>query len=174
MTRRQPGGTFCGVDLEPGWKVYAGGVLTIGKVAHAAGLEAKTLRYYDRVGLLPAAARAPSGYRLYDHGAVARLRFIRRAKALGMSLADIRRILAVRDEGVAPCTHILELVTGNLTTVESQIAQLEDLRRDLRLLLRTLRRRIPAAAPAAEECPCFEIIAAFKKSKRRGDGVGGD
>ena len=149
-------------------------MLTIGRLAGAVGLEAKTLRYYDRVGLLPPATRTSAGYRLYDDAAAGRLHFIRRAKALGMSLADIRRILAVRDEGVAPCTHILELVTGNLTTVESQIVQLEDLRRDLRLLLRTLRRRIPAAAPAAEECPCFEIIAAFKKSKRRGDGVGGD
>ena len=140
-------------------------MLTIGRLAEAVGLEAKTLRYYDRVGLLPPATRTPAGYRLYDDGAVGRLRFIRRAKALGISLADVRRILAVRDEGVAPCSHILELVSRNLSEVESQIAQLEDLRADLRRLQRQLRRRIPVGVQAAADCPCFEIITAFRKGK---------
>ncbi len=80
-------------------------MLTIGRLADAAGLEAKTLRYYDRVGLLPPMTRTPAGYRLYGEDAVQRLEFIRRAKALGIALADIQRILAVRDEGAAPCAH---------------------------------------------------------------------
>lgn len=56
-------------------------MLTIGRLADAVGLEAKTLRFYDRVGLLPPAARTPAGYRLYDDSAAPRLQFIRRAKA---------------------------------------------------------------------------------------------
>ena len=140
-------------------------MLTIGRLADAVGLEAKTLRYYDRVGLLPPAARTPAGYRLYDENAAHRLQFIRRAKALGISLADIKRILAVRDEGAAPCAHVLELVTRNLTAVESQISRLEDLRADLRTLLRQLRRRIPVGVQAAADCPCFEIITAFRKGR---------
>lgn len=84
---------------------------------------------------------------------------------MGISLADIKRILAVRDEGAAPCAHVLELVTRNLAKVESQIAQLQDVRADLRILLRQLRRRIPPRVQAAEDCPCFEIIASFRKGK---------
>ena len=140
-------------------------MLTIGRLAERVGLQAKTLRYYDRVGLLPPATRTAAGYRLYDDSAARRLQFIRRAKALGISLADIKRILAVRDEGAAPCAHVLELVTRNLGGVESQIAQLQDLRSDLRTLLRQLRRRIPTGVQAAEDCPCFEIIVAFHKGK---------
>src|SRR3970040_926658 len=86
-------------------------MLTIGRLAERVGLQAKTLRYYDRVGLLPPATRTAAGYRLYDDSAARRLQFIRRAKALGISLAGIKRILAVRDEGGAPCAHVLGVVT---------------------------------------------------------------
>ncbi len=146
-------------------------MLTIGRLADAVGLEAKTLRYYDRVGLLPPVTRTPAGYRLYGEDAVRRLEFIRRAKALGMGLADIRRILAVRDEGAAPCAHVLELVTRNLAAVESQIARLQDLRRDLRALRGRLQKRIPHQPVAAEDCPCFDIIAAFRKRRGGPDHV---
>ena len=138
-------------------------MLTIGRLAKLTGIEAKTLRYYDRVGLVPPAGRTAAKYRLYSEDAVARLRFIRRAKGLGISLADIRRILAVRDEGMAPCEHVLALVAGNLKAVEAQIVQLKDLRDDLRRLNLELKRRVPATPQKAEDCPCFEIIQAFRK-----------
>jgi DNA-binding transcriptional MerR regulator len=149
-------------------------MLTIGRLGVRAEVEPKTLRYYDRVGLVSPATRTPAGYRLYEESAVARLRFIRRAKALGMSLADIRRILAVRDEGAAPCAHVMELVTRNIGAVEAQITQLEDLRTDLRDLRTRLKRGIPARPQAAADCPCFEIIASFQKGKGRRDGSHGD
>jgi len=77
-------------------------VLTIGRLGTRAGIQPKTLRYYDRVGLVRPANRTPAGYRVYDEEVLERLHFIRRAKALGMSLADIRRILSVRDDGFSP------------------------------------------------------------------------
>lgn len=83
-------------------------MLTISRLGKLAGIEAKTLRYYDRVGLVRPSARTAAGYRLYEEHAADRLQFIRRAKALGMSLVDIGRILAVRDEGAAPCQHVLD------------------------------------------------------------------
>ena len=141
-------------------------MLRIGPLARATGLETKTLRYYDRVGLLRPAARSPAGYRLYDDGAVDSLQFIRRAKALGMSLADIRRILAVRDEGAAPCRHILELVSHNLAGLAVQIGHLKVLRRDLLRLRRRLRERIPPDARLADDCPCFSIIQDFEQSTK--------
>lgn len=136
-------------------------MFTIGRLGKLVGLEAKTLRYYDRVGLVPPAGRTAAQYRMYREDAVARLGFIRRAKALGMSLADIRRILAVRDEGLAPCEHVLALVAGTLHTIEAQIAQLEGLRGDLRRLHAELKRRVPTAPQTAEDCTCFEVIRAF-------------
>lgn len=137
-------------------------MLTIGRLGAAADIEPKTLRYYDRVGLVRPAKRTPSGYRVYGGDAVERLRFIRRAKALRISLTDIRRILAVRDEGAAPCRHVLELVGQNLATVEDQIAQLVRLRTDLRRLQRLLKDKVPADAETAEDCPCFSLIRDFE------------
>jgi DNA-binding transcriptional MerR regulator len=140
-------------------------MLTIGHVGKRAGIEPKTLRYYDRVGLLRPSRRTPAGYRIYDETVIARLDFIRRSKALGMSLADIRRILAFRDEGAAPCTHVQHLVDRNLAEVELQLARLARLRKDLRRLRTELRRRLGNKAESAEDCPCFEIITSFSKGK---------
>ncbi len=140
-------------------------MLTIGRLARLTGMETKTLRYYDRVGLVRPGARTAARYRLYDEGAADRLQFIRRAKALGMSLADISRILAVRDQGVAPCQHVLDLVTRNTARLETQIQHLKSLRRDLIRLRRELRRRIQPEAKV-DDCQCFAIIRAFEKPKR--------
>jgi len=137
-------------------------MLTIGRLGTLADIEPKTLRYYDRVGLVRPTKRTPSGYRVYGEDAVERLRFIRRAKALRMSLTDIRRILAVRDEGAAPCQHVLALVGQNLATVETQIAQLARLRTDLRRLQRLLKDKVPAGAETADDCPCFALIQDFE------------
>lgn len=72
---------------------------TIGKAAERAGLSVDTLRYYEREGLLPSPRRTASRYRLYDETAIARLRFINRAKALGFTLAEIRELLQLNDGG---------------------------------------------------------------------------
>lgn len=138
-------------------------MLTIGRLGSLTGLEPKTLRYYDRVGLVRPTGRTPAGYRVYNEDTVNRLHFIRRAKALGMALADIRRILAVRDEGAAPCQHVIALVTDNLTKVEGQIAHLERLRSDLRRFRRLLKEEVSAEIQSAEECPCFALIQDFQK-----------
>jgi DNA-binding transcriptional MerR regulator len=136
---------------------------TIGRFAGKHGLEAKTLRYYDRVGLLRPVKRTGGGYRLYDRSANNRLQFILHAKALGISLSDIGRILAVRDEGAAPCRHVLDLLRENIVRVQTQIQALEVLRADLNRLQRELGRKIPPDARAAADCPCLDIIAAFKE-----------
>ncbi len=138
-------------------------MLTIGRLGTLSDIEPKTLRYYDRVGLVRPTTRTPAGYRVYGEDAVERLRFIRRGKALGMSLADIRRILAVRDEGAPPCQHVLTVVGQNLAKVQAQIAQLERLRTDLRRFQRLLKNEVPAEPQSADDCPCFSIIQVFQK-----------
>jgi len=140
-------------------------MLTIGRLGTLAGVEPKTLRYYDRVGLARPTSRTPAGYRLYAAETVDRLRFIARAKTLGMTLADIRRILAVRDEGAAPCQHVLELVAHNLTKVVGQVAQLDRLQEDLRRLQRLLKEQVNVSARSAEDCVCVSLIQALQEPR---------
>lgn len=116
--------------------------MRIGALAQEAGLSTKTIRYYETIGVLPAPARSPSGYRDYTPEAVERLRFVRSAQTVGLTLGEIRGILAYRDRGEAPCSHVVDLIRRRATEIDQQIAQLESMRTELRRLVgraRTLR-----------------------------------
>ncbi|HEY1158836.1 MAG TPA: heavy metal-responsive transcriptional regulator [Arthrobacter sp.] len=102
--------------------------MRIGETAAAAGLTAKTLRFYEDRGLLPAADRAPNGYRDYSEETVSRLEFIRRGRTAGLTLAQISDILSVRDLGQAPCVHVTDLLANQLRDLDAQIAELTALR----------------------------------------------
>lgn len=102
--------------------------MRIGETAAAAGMTAKTLRFYEDRGLLPAADRAPNGYRDYAQETVTRLEFIRRGRAAGLTLAQIGSILSVRDIGQAPCVHVRDLLAKQLRELDTQIAELTALR----------------------------------------------
>lgn len=102
--------------------------MRIGELAQAAGTTAKTLRFYEDQGLLLPAARTGSGYRDYGPKTLARLDFIHRGQAAGLTLAQIRQILQIRDSGTAPCEHVRELLRVRLTEVDEQIAELGRLR----------------------------------------------
>jgi DNA-binding transcriptional MerR regulator len=100
----------------------------IGEVAAATGTTTKTLRFYEQAGLLPAADRSTSGYRRYAPDILERLHFIRRSQAAGLTLAQIRTILEIRDAGHAPCAHVEELLADRLEEIDRQIADLRELR----------------------------------------------
>ncbi|WP_275779934.1 heavy metal-responsive transcriptional regulator [Paenarthrobacter sp. Y-19] len=102
--------------------------MRIGETAAAAGLTAKTLRFYEDRGLLSAADRAPNGYRDYPHETISRLEFIRRGRTAGLTLAQIGDILSVRDIGQAPCVHVRDLLANQLRDLDAQIAELTALR----------------------------------------------
>jgi DNA-binding transcriptional MerR regulator len=102
--------------------------MRIGELADAADTTTKTLRYYEDQGLLPAAERTPGGYRDYTTDALARIDFIHRGQAAGLTLAQIREILDIRDHGQAPCNHVRDLLDTRLTDIDRQIQQLQDLR----------------------------------------------
>ncbi len=111
--------------------------LTTGALAARAGFTTKAIRYYERIGLLPAPPRRPSGYRAYGEGDLARLDFIAKAKRLGLSLEEIRDVLALRDAGVEPCVHVVRVIDQHVEEVERAItelgafgAQLRRIRRD--------------------------------------------
>jgi|SRR5215469_6628002 len=105
--------------------------LTISALAGTLGVSADTLRYYERLGLLPRAERTATGYRLYGEDAVERLSFICAAKRMGLRLADIRELLDVRDRGRCPCGHTQDLVERRLAEVEAEIQQLSAVRGQL-------------------------------------------
>jgi DNA-binding transcriptional MerR regulator len=103
-------------------------MMRIGETAAAAGMTAKTLRFYEDRGLLPAADRAPNGYRDYAQETVSRLEFIRRGRTAGLTLAQIGDILSVRDIGQAPCVHVRDLLAQQLHDLDARIAELTALR----------------------------------------------
>lgn len=120
-------------------------MMRIGEAAAAAGLTAKTLRFYENRGLLPAAERAPNGYRDYAQETVSRLEFIRRGRSAGLSLAQIGDVLSVRDLGQAPCVHVRDLLAKQLTDLDAQIAELTA----LRATVAEFREAVAAGDPAA-------------------------
>ena len=100
----------------------------ISEVAAASGTTPKTLRYYEETGLLPRPDRTPAGYRDYPREVLARLDFIRRSRAAGLTLAQTREILEVRDGGHPPCSHVEELLAARLADLDDQIAALAAMR----------------------------------------------
>jgi len=132
--------------------------MQISELAAQSGVSAKTIRYYETVGLLPAPNRADNNYRRYDEAVVERLRFIASARSLGFALADIRELLAARDAGEAPCERVLEALDAQLATLDRRIADLLALREDLRQL-RTEGERRPRDLGASGACVCYLVTA---------------
>ncbi len=118
--------------------------LRVAELASAVGVSPDTVRYYERAALLPPPARTAAGYRSYDVGAVDRLRFIQGAQRLGLRLADIRALLAVRDTGTCPCEPAEDLLRRRMAEVDAEIARLVALRAEMAAM---------ADALPAAQCP---------------------
>ena len=105
--------------------------LRISQLASEFGLNPKTIRYYEEIGLLSARKRSEAGYRLYGGADRERLAFIQKAKAIGLSLTEIRELLTLRSKGKQPCEHVVELLAQKLMAVDSQLRALEAFRAEL-------------------------------------------
>ncbi len=105
--------------------------LSIGALARATGTGVETIRYYERIGLLPAPARTAGNYRSYDAGQLGRLSFIRRARDLGFPLDRVRALLGLADERDRPCEAVDAIAREHLAEVERKIADLAALRDEL-------------------------------------------
>lgn len=103
--------------------------MRIGELAAAAGTTTKTLRFYEEQGLLPQAPRTPAGYRDYGPNTASRIAFIHRGQAAGLTLAQIRQVLEIRDGGHAPCEHVRDLLERRLAELDTHIQQLQALRK---------------------------------------------
>ena len=110
--------------------------MRIGELAERAGTSVKTIRYYDRIGVLTPSERSGSGYRLYGEEALDRYRFVRAAQAVGLRLGEIREVIALRDRGETPCRFVAELIGARAAELDERIAELEALRDELLALAR--------------------------------------
>jgi MerR family transcriptional regulator, copper efflux regulator len=109
--------------------------LRIGELAQRSGTTAKTIRYYEAIDLIAPPARTASGYRDYEPTALDRLAFIRAAQAIGLTLGEIRSIIALRDDGETPCRHVLDLLRHRADEVDRRISELRSLRGQLQHLV---------------------------------------
>jgi DNA-binding transcriptional MerR regulator len=129
--------------------------LTVGQLARTTGVPAKTIRYYEQVGVLPMPKRSGAGYRHYSRSDVHRLLFIRRARALGLSLANLKALTAELDSGecLTMRSRLYELVTEQLRTVQEQIAEFQLLERQLAQVLHRLQTTVLTSH--ANGCQCL-------------------
>ena len=107
---------------------------TIGRLGRATGCNIETIRYYERIGLLPRQARSVAGYRLYGPDHERRLVFVRKARALGFPLDTIRDLLRLADDPERPCAEVDRLVAARLAEVERKLADLARLKSELESL----------------------------------------
>lgn len=126
--------------------------MKIGELATTCSVPTQTIRYYERRGLLPPAERAANGYRSYDDSAADRIRFIQRAQAAGLTLAEIAGVIQVRSDGTAPCHHVDGLLNDKLADVDARIDELQQLRGELTALLDRSARLDPSDCRADEIC----------------------
>jgi len=127
--------------------------LTIGKVARCAAVGVETIRFYERQGLIAEPHRTRSGYRLYPEETVLRLHFIRRAKALGFSLREIRELLALRVDPEGRSAEVKARAQGKITTIEEKIRTLQRMQETLVRLTTACDGCAPVSA-----CPILEAL----------------
>jgi MerR family transcriptional regulator, copper efflux regulator len=128
----------------------------IHELAQLTGVPAKTIRYYESIGLLPDPQRAANNYRQYKPDAVERLRFIVSARSLGFNLADIGEFLAARDKGMLPCKRVLDSFDQRIIDIDRRIADLLALRDTLNRI-RSDGAALPPDKKCDEQCVCYLI-----------------
>ncbi|MEU8835665.1 heavy metal-responsive transcriptional regulator [Streptomyces sp900116325] len=126
--------------------------MRIGDLAARSGLTTKTIRYYEQAGLIPEPPRTSGGYRDYPPAAEGRLTFMRDAQHAGLTLAEIRGVLGLRDSGKAPCGHVTDLINQHLDEINRRMAEL----RKTRIALRDLAQQ--AAGTDPQSCSDAENI----------------
>ncbi len=141
-------------------KILAG--LSIGQVGEATATKVATIRYYERIGLLPKPDRTSGNYRSYASAHVHRLAFIRRARELGFSIEDLRELLDLAAHRERPCAGIDQIATRHLAMIEAKIATLERLRSELRDTLAA------CAGGRIAECRVVQALSSDRLAETKG------
>ena len=141
--------------------------LTVSGLARRVGVSPDTIRYYERRGLLLAPERTAADYRVYTELAVDRMLFIKGARQLGLTLEDVKTLLAVRDTGTCPCEPAEDLLRTRITDIDTEIAELTRLRTTLTDMVERIPDDCPQPVPGtwtprtaggepAMSCDCCE------------------
>ena len=127
-------------------------ILTIGGLSERTGVNIETIRYYERIGLIPPPLRSEGRHRLFDDGLAQRLQFVRRARELGFSIEEIRALLRLVNQGGLACSEAKNITVSHLAEIRGKIADLKKLERVL-LQMATLceGNRLP-------KCPILETL----------------
>lgn len=133
--------------------------MQIGEVARKIGVATSAIRFYEDSGLLPEPDRTSSGYRKYDPSVIDRLTFIRAGQAVGLTLAELREVLGIRDRGEAPCAHVAGLIDLRIDEIDQRIKDLRRLRRDLAALAGK------AAVVDPTDCPPESVCQILSKAR---------
>ena len=133
-------------------KLMSTAALTIGPLSRKTGVHIETIRYYERIGLIPEPPRTAGGHRSYDEGHIKRLTLIARARELGFSLGEIRALLALGDGGDLSCDQMRAITLDHLATIRAKI---DDLTR-LEALLEDVSAKCKGGT--TPDCPILETL----------------
>jgi len=156
------------LDLGTDSKPYATPVSAItstnrsmysGELARLAGVSGDAIRFYERSGLLPAAPRSASGYRIFPPDSLHRVQLIRSALGIGFSVRELGDVFRERDSGGAPCQRVRNLVARKLAALESRLRELHLWRADLRRTLAQWDLRL-SHTPRGKQARLLEVFAA--------------
>jgi DNA-binding transcriptional MerR regulator len=129
----------------------------IGELASRSGLTPDALRYYERLGLLPPPQRTSGGFRAYTPSTLDRLRFIKQAQTLGLSLQEIRTLVSYADRGgVKRCQRVHDLLQRKIADLDTRLSELQEFRRTLQGYFEECERTL--AKGDREECPVIEHL----------------
>ena len=142
--------------------------LTRGQLAQRVGVNLETVRFYEKKGLLPVAPRTTSGYRQFAEDAVDRLEFVKQAKDLGFSLAEIRELLVLQKRNGQSCVEVRNKLKDKLGAVLAKKAELEKLEAHLRSALRKCNRQLKhPGSRQGDQCPVLKEMAGSVRSRSR-------
>ncbi len=131
-------------------------MLQVRQVARSLGLNPQTIYFYERIGLIPAPQRSPSGYRLFSPRDIERLALIGRAKALGLTLDEIREILSLQEDQSLTCQEIRDRLLSKVQKIDDTIAQLQNLKAELMPLVQRCEGILREKRPD-EECGVLSL-----------------
>ncbi len=134
---------------------------TIGEISRLTQVPSETIRYYEKIGIIPAPPRNSSGYRIYSTPHLERLSFVRRSRELGFSQPEVRKLLTLVDEHKYTCGEVREMTAMHLSTVRSKI-------KDLRKLEKALANMVSECDGGdIPECPIIDILAASPDTDKK-------
>jgi DNA-binding transcriptional MerR regulator len=142
-------------------------LLRSGALAKATNLSPDTIRYYEKIGVLPRASRTASGYRVYPLEAIERVLVVQRALRIGFTLTELAEVLRTRDSGGTPCRRVYELAQEKLKGIAADIAALKQTERYLKSVLNNWEKRMRSTGAGQKSHLLYSLSQAVKGSDGR-------